>query len=355
MKWINSIFILLAGITSVHAQQWTVSYLGGRIKKHSDNLRYTSPGYAQGVEVSAKWISHSNWFQYFDVPYIDITSFVLDFGSPTLGRAAGIMPGLHFNTSIAKVPIRTSLLWGLGYASKSYDYTNNASNNALGSAWNNAVRIRTSIELRPVSLGINLYHFSNGGVVSPNLGINLFMLNASYALGGELRKGRSKEFFESRDSMHRKWGIHMEFTHGLHQSAVPGGPTYAIRSLSLGSYYAKSTYFRFLGGFEMEYNDAVYAFFINDFTEEKKSKSLARELAIYLGSEFCFGNIAFVPKWGLYLPVFEHVDDRIHYFKLETIYYPLGRKYKASPYIGLAMKSHKAVAQYMGLVLGVRW
>ena len=44
--------ICLIGFIKLQAQQIQISYLGGKVKKHKEDLFYTTPAYTHGLELS---------------------------------------------------------------------------------------------------------------------------------------------------------------------------------------------------------------------------------------------------------------------------------------------------------------
>ncbi len=349
------------------SQEIRVSYLSGQIRKHSLNLKYDTPKYSSGVELSylINTRGDKGWDAYWGKPIIDMSAIGINFGNnDVLGTAYGVVPSLQFNL-INRPDTKLGLSFGAGgsYLTKKYNYTYNPLNNAIGSHLNNTTRFRLVLRHKNFSLGGNLYHFSNGSTYTPNSGINVVVANISYQFGTNKKSNniieyQRKDFAEeakSKSEKHKNWGLDIMYVNGFNQTSVPSGPSYNIRSISLGGYKSLGPYIRLHFGLEYEYNETIYNFYLNDFSTKKEAHDLAYNAVFYFGCELFFGNIGFRPKLGYYLPYPIPEAGDPFYIKLETHYYPLGRNKKISPYIGMALKSHYAVAQYASIEGGINF
>ena len=350
-------FLLLCNENLI-AQKIQVSYLGGRIKKHKEELFYTTPPYSQGGEISFfnKTNKSADWEKYWGYPDVELAAYAINLGdNQVLGNAYGVMPAIHFKARKSKpIKLRFSIGGGIAYLTKKYDYESNPLNNAIGSHFNNGTRFGVGLDYKNYSLTGNLYHFSNGSSATPNSGINLFLAKLSYRFKvGKNSKSTieyQKEEFKSKS--YKKWGLDLYGVRGFNQFVTPGGPTYGIYAVSLGVYKSISPFIRLHGALEYEYNETLYKFFINDFYTEAEARKIAYNSIFSIGTELFFGNIGFRPKIGIYLPYPTIERGAPFYIKLETHYYPLGPQAKFSPYIGVALKSHYAVAQYISVQSG---
>lgn len=352
---------------NLDAQDLRISYLGGQIRKHSPTLKYQTPTYSSGIEVS--YLIHTTdqkrWQTYWKKPTIDLSAVCIDFGdNQVLGSAYGIIPNIQFYP-IRGNRFKLALSFGAGgaYLSRKFDFNTNPLNNAIGSHLNNITRFRLLFIYDRFSIGGNLYHFSNGSSYTPNSGINVLLANISYRFNSiKAQPNKTIEYQRkifknntNREREYKRWGLDIMYVNGFNQAAVPGGPSYDIRSFSLGLYKSLGPFMRLHYGLEYEYNETLYNFFVNDFSTEQEARDLAYNSVLYVGCEFFFGNIGFKPKLGYYLPYPIPESGDPFYIKLETHYYPFGHDRRPSPYIGMALKSHFAVAQYASIQGGVNF
>ena len=347
--------------SKAEAQQIQISYLGGRIKKHKKELFYSTPAYSQGIEISffKKKNLDSGWEKYWGYPDIEIAGYGIQMGdNEVLGNAYGLMPAVHFKARQSKkINLLFSIGGGIAYLTKKYDYVQNPLNNAIGSNFNNGSRFGVGLSYKNYALIGNLYHFSNGSSATPNSGINFFMAKLAYRFN---LKEENKPIIEYKRKANEKpriknWGFDLHAVRGFNQYVTPGGPTYGIYALSLGAYKAMGPFMRLHAAFEYEFNETLYKFYINDFYTIEEARGLAYNSVFSLGAELFFGHIGFRPKLGFYLPYPTIERGAPFYIKLETHYYPLGPNARVSPYVGVALKSHFAVAQYVSVQTGINF
>jgi hypothetical protein len=349
------------GFVNLQAQQVQISYIGGQVKKHKEGLFYTTPAYTSGVELSIfkKPNKKSRWENYWGHPDIELSAYGIRFGDDdVLGYAIGVLPAVDFKARKGKkLQLRFSIGGGLAYLNKKYDYAENPLNNAIGSHFNNGTRLGFGITYLNLSLMGNLYHFSNGSSATPNSGINVIAAKLAYRFHLKTPKEDIIEYKRKLDEIkpYKKWGLDIMGVRGFNQFNVDGGPTYGIYSLSLGGYKAFGPFVRLHMGLEYEYNETLYKFFINDFHTEKEARGYAYNSIGYIGAEMFLGRIGLKGKLGFYLPYPTIEKGDPLYIKLESHYYPLGQNAKISPYIGVALKSHYAVAQYIAIQGGVNF
>lgn len=357
--WIVGAFLLLL-LNSIWAQDIQVSFLRGSIAKHTKNLKFDPDESLNGIEVSALYKTPGDvrWHGYWGFPQIDVSGFAIDLGdSDVLGNSYGAVAGLHFDIiNAGKLRFALGLATGVSYHNRRFDLIDNPTNNAIGSHFNNSTRFRATLGYGRLSLGANLYHFSNGSVATPNLGINALMLNLGYALSlpksvGVIEYKKQKY----KREVFKHWGLDLQLVNGWTQVNTPRGPTYSVRSISLGFYKSIGPFIRMHGGLEYEYNDAIYNSLINDFQTEERARDIAYNSVVYVACELFFGNIGFRPKIGYYLPYPIEVEGTPFYIKLATHYYPIGRNKRISPYIGVALKTHVEIAQYISIQGGINF
>ncbi len=139
-------------------------------------------GHLPGLELSLthNTFGKKEWQKRHHYPYISYNVFYSPLtGHPHLGQVYALYPSLAipiYQNNNYYLSFRTGL--GLGYITKHFHPTENYKNLAIGSHLNIFINLMLNYRyhLTPtfdVSAGLGLIHLSNGGMASPNYGINL--------------------------------------------------------------------------------------------------------------------------------------------------------------------------------------
>jgi hypothetical protein len=203
------------------------------------------------------------------------------------------------------------------------------------------------------TLSSGMVHFSNGLSSSPNKGINIYGLS----LGGIYSFGKKAEETSlprnSEEATYfKKWVVDVQYHYGFTEYTVPDGPKYGVQAFSLGAGYRYTEFMTLLLGGEYEFNDARYTFFKRNFYTEQEALDQARSTIIYVENELRFGRIFNRIRLGFYLP-YPIQNSRSMYTKVVTGLYLPEIKGTLRPYIGVLLKTHTAVADYLGILVGV--
>lgn len=352
--------------TSVQSQNRSIriAVSNSKLFKHSQKSLFSVPERSYTAEVSLLYATDEkyHWQRYFGQPRIGINLIYTDFGDPdVLGRAIGLYPSIeYFFTKSSKFNAAFQLGVGIAKLNRYYDINNNPLNNAIGSGWNNVSKLSFHLEhiiTGPWHVHTNLYltHYSNAGTQMPNLGLNIIGVGA-----GVLRKFDNKMPLsaEKEEDLQQKnkFGIDLMAGVGISEYAIPGGPKLPTQYAALSAYGSFSPFLRLYTGFEYEYSESVFQFYYQDFESRQKSKERATSTSVYLTTELMHDRFAFRFQKGVYLPFPEFTRDKSPiYFKLHLITYAGNQKWKVRPYGGVLLKTHFTVAQYMGLVFGLRY
>lgn len=144
-------------------------------------MRHLPTGPAQGLELRLS--KHANgskdWHQLYNLPQYGLLFKAVDLSNRKLIGYGYSVSGFIL-IPLAKTPrIRWSLdmAVGVAYITKPFDYQSNFQNIAIGSHVNAFLMLGQRIDYDVtkhlgVSAGISFNHYSNGGTVLPNLGLN---------------------------------------------------------------------------------------------------------------------------------------------------------------------------------------
>jgi hypothetical protein len=351
--------------------------LGGtHILRHSDALLFPSsgPGFSiqAGVSqpVSGKEPWHSSWKQ----AALGANIIVAHFGNNrVLGQAAGVFPSLRLPVmSGQNFSLDFEIGSGIAYTTKFYNKISNPSNNALSTPWNNVTQLRWIV--RPVCFHraswfftVQLTHFSNGHIRLPNKGINQAGLSFGYALpfrrilkDPDYRTMRGTDTVyvnptaENDPSQKRRWRGETLAGVGFTEYSFQGGPSYRTCFFAGAASYRYQPQLSLLAGAEIEFNQSTYQFYYLDFEEKTTALQRAIRTSIFSGATVHLGRVSLRGILGAYLPIpKKSVITAPIYIKLGLQVDLLKESRRIRPFIGIYLKSHAAVAQYLALTTGV--
>ena len=338
----------------------------GQIVKHKEEINFPVSGPSFGFELNAKWQTRGKkeWQEWQKYPSFGIELLAYKLGDKDiLGNAIGLIPNVT-------LPLMRKEKWnfnfqmgtGIAYLNRPFHLNDNPLNNAIGSFINNTTSIKFYLERKAlgvfdVNVGLVFTHFSNGGTKLPNLGINIPMLS----IGLKHNKNRTEpEFFYkfgTSKKADQKLGYTISAGLAYQEIRVPGGPLYPIYIGSVGLQYHLNKINRLVLGYEYEFNRSMYFFGFHTFQYDNNREAFqgASRQMLYLGDEFIFGDWSLQLHTGFY--IFSKNSLLIpwpNYFKLTTRYYlPSIPNLPVRSYVGIVIKSHLFVADYLAVSVGV--
>lgn len=345
----------------------SLTYAPSKVIKHRSSLLFDVPNHSHEFRLAYTYQTSGKheWEQFWGKPRITINGLYVNYGNKeVLGNAYALLPELHFVLKTWK-KLRLNLQFGTGiaYLNKPYNAISNPTNNAIGSFLNNITSLKFGLAyewddrwITTVSTG--LVHFSNGLSSSPNSGINIY----GVTLGGVYRFGDKETITTTEDLLvsepvdsapkYRRWIVDAQYHYGFTEYTVPDGPKYAVHAYSLGGGYRYNAFMTVMVGAEYEFNEGKYTFFKRNFYTEEEALDRARSSIIYVENELRFGHVFNRLRFGFYLP-YPIENTKSVYTKVVTgLYLPEIKGY-ARPYIGVLLKTHTAVADYLGILMGV--
>lgn len=147
-----------------------------------------------GFELNVAFPSNNKapWREHYDYPETGLSFARWNTGNKEqLGAAWSLIPYVDFPLQRYRRSVFSLKFgWGIGYVEKIFDAETNYKNIAIGSHLNCALQLQPHFTFKVANKitaggGLNITHFSNGSVATPNLGINLLgiTLHAAYAPG----------------------------------------------------------------------------------------------------------------------------------------------------------------------------
>jgi hypothetical protein len=342
------------------SHQLTYTFSPSRLLKLGNRNLFSQPMSPSVHSFYYGWATNpaSRWQRYWRQPQVGIHGFMIDLNDPEiLGYAVGVMPSLSFKIlGIKNIGLYGTFGSGLGYISKTYDKVTNPTNNAIGSHVNNLTHFDADIGMSlgrfGASVGYQLTHLSNARYAAPNTGFNLHGWQVKVTHHG-LAKFQNRIPTFSKDTI-RRFGVDFIVGYGVSEYTFTGGSKYGTFFSGLGLQYRWSKFLASTIGAEYEYNQSVFQFFNQDFDSDNVARKKATQTSIYLAQRLRFGYVAIRMQGGIYLPYPDIARDRHpNYLRIGIDIHPLNGRLGWDPYIGISLKSHKAVAQYLGMYCGV--
>lgn len=331
----------------------------GKSLKHTSKFKPDIPENAAGVElnIGVNTSGRHHWHHRFHFPEIGAAFIYLDFGNnAVLGRGMALFPYIALpvvNKEKYKFQIRLGC--GIGYIDKSYDVIDNPTNNVIGSAINNIAQLKfiNNIKLSKKwrLLGAFAFtHFSNGNMQKPNLGINTISGNIGLQYTPNekpvMQQPDSTFPYKKRVLASIKSGI------AINEGPVPGAAKYPIYIVEAVAIKHISRFSRFRLGVEYEYRSDIYASKqLSIDNQNDISRIQVSRFAIIVGNELMFGNFGLQLNAAVYVNKFLEKPFFL-YNKLGVCYYPPLQKSKQSLYVGMFLKSHFAIADYIEYGMG---
>ncbi|MFI5219310.1 MAG: acyloxyacyl hydrolase [Bacteroidia bacterium] len=167
--------------------QISAGYHYGFIIAHRGNIVALQKDHVKGFEVcvSKKTLGKKIWQQLYNYPEIGLKYFYFDLGNPEqIGFGQAVIPFVNFPICTnEKIHFGFSYGWGLGYVQRPFNYKTNYENVSIGSHVNSAIHFAAALKIKlfkqtDFNTGINLTHFSNGAIITPNQGINIASIQA---------------------------------------------------------------------------------------------------------------------------------------------------------------------------------
>ncbi len=351
--------------TLVAQPQWDGLLLTGRIVKHTDRILpdITENSFALQINYVQRFNGSRHWHLWHEFPEFGLSFNAHSFGDRDIfGRAAGIYPFLgkqYRLSSVVRAQIRMGM--GIGYVSRKFDRLQNPENNVISTHWNNLTGAEIGLIFRlsdywKMRISGQGHHYSNGGTVLPNLGINF----AALSVGVSWRPDGAPPALTPTDDPLKytppMWGYQISAGAAMRQGGnTISGPLFKVFTVKAGGYRRLSSTFIFHAGMGMEHNEWV-RFFIDYSRQMDREGNPVRyrtRLQAYTTGEVFFGNFSFAGEAGFYLRGAEYAPE-VLYFTLHCRYhFAQINAIRARFFTGVSLKTHFATAEYFSLHAGI--
>ncbi|MFT4667041.1 MAG: hypothetical protein ACI8YQ_001201 [Polaribacter sp.] len=335
----------------------------GRIIKHSPKLLFEVDGLTTAVELSFNYqtFGKKEWNQFQRYPKMGISLFYHDLGASNIfGEAISLIPNINSPIlSLRKIQVGLRFGIGLAYLTKPFNPIDNPTNNAIGSSLNAGVLLEGNGDLDinehwALVCALSLLHYSNGASHLPNLGLNVPSLKLGVRYKPQALPPSAYVRHDVSKKKEKRWGVQAWAALAFRERGVPNGPGEPIYALSLAANYYLNKVNRLSSGFEYEYNKSVFEFakHVYAFDTEEEAKRRSRRMQFFVADEFLFGDWGVTILIGVYTSSKSYILPAPIYNKTIVRYY-IPTKTKVKINVGVYLKSHFVIAEYMGFGVGV--
>ena len=284
-----------------------------------------------------------------------------NFNQSYIGWGIGIAPYVNMDfINYKRFRLYGRLALGVGWLSQHYNLATNTQNNIVGSHWSNntilrittAFRINKYVELRP---SFHFSHFSNGASQLPNYGINVtsLQLGVAYCPNG-YSKNKFKKIADTPTTLNKRIYLNTTVQLGIRESTTYGGAKYPAYLIGMDINKWVTKLHRARIGIEYERLNHIKEFLLNTQTYTNRQAAWqASRISAYGGVEIVWGKFTLGTNIGFYLTRNELQPYFFHIRILARYYFTNPVSSKVQPYIGWGLKTHKIVAEYMALNVGV--
>jgi len=364
MKWLFRLLFVLFFSPVFSQSTVNLSYNQAFVFKHKPSLLFEIPDYSFHLylQYCKHYIGHTGWQSYWHSPDFIVDLGYTHFGSSVLGNGFALTPGVQFYLKrYQKSGIQFHIASGMAYLNTVYNPISNPLNTAISSHWNNHTKLGITYYSndffnRSLKLVFGMAHYSNGKNKLPNSGINFIYAGLSVGIyKTEINENVPAEYEEKDTTRFRRIRIELYAGLGASTSENIGGPQYPVYLYGGALHFSMSRYLDAILGIEREFNGPLYYYYYYDFIEKSEAKRRATKYIVSTGVEMILGNIGIKFLAGVYIPRENVINEQPVIFRLQTNYYPIGQYKKVNPYVGIALKSHYGVADFISYHLGVKF
>jgi hypothetical protein len=359
------VLVFIFKLSLTFGQAWTLGgeIGGGILIRHNQKLNFEGQQWSQYLDLRLNWQTddRQNWAKYHRYPVIQLNTRLQAYSNrDLLGYLIALYPSvvLPINKS-NNFPMAISLGTGIGWISKKYDYEALPQNNAIGSNWNNFSNIKFMLGLPlfynwNTSINFSLSHISNGRTYLPNLGLNTFHIGLSFRQQAERFRVDHIDRIEN-SWKYRKWYVDLGTHIGFHRRNESGGPLYKTYGFHFALTRSLGAIQRLSLGLESEYNTHTTDYLMATYSVDSRNEAIRESIsvAVFVRDEFLFGPVGVGVTAGFYVKK-EQTSFPI-YNKLDIRYYLDQKNLGNSLFVAVVLKSHKAIAAYLGASAGYRF
>ncbi|MBM1108141.1 acyloxyacyl hydrolase [Aurantibacter crassamenti] len=331
----------------------------GSILLHNPDITHLIEEHPSGLilALNRKTYGSEEWQELYNYPDVGYSFIYQDMHTETLGKHYGLYA--HYNFYFLKRNLQLRFGQGVSYATNAYDKYTNFRNNAYGSDFLSSTYLMLNFHKENLfkglgfKAGVNIIHYSNANVKSPNTSTNTIAFNAgltydldggkevSYAVNPEKVKVAEPIKF----NLALRTGVNSSDVIGLGQHAFYIISGYADKRLGRKSAIQ-------VGGdiFFSHFLKELIRFQAISFPEYGvQENDDFKRVGLFIGHELFVNKISFITQLGYYVYYPFDFEGRV--------YNRIGfkRYFGKNMYGAVTLKAHGAAAEAIEFGIGIRF
>ncbi|NOT37469.1 MAG: hypothetical protein HOP11_08835 [Saprospiraceae bacterium] len=368
MKGILTIAILFFSYFYANAQNNRSQFRSGiqfsRLLKHSPNLRINPEGIGGIFDFAVfKTVNGSkDWHHELQFPRYGLLCKYLYLGKPQkiLGNAIGLIPFIDLTINKRKSSTSYFMIGsGFAYNNRIYNIVSNSDQNAISTHWNNLTSFEYKYEYSILSklniyFGLSMTHISNGAYKAPNLGLNYLSIIAGLSQKNLQRSLTPTDSLKSGT----KWMTGINYGYAVKEHEISGGPKFIVQNINFESGYFYRKYKVVKAGFDVEHHSFASYVQAHDFKNENIKDAFYQGLRVHVfaAHEWLFGPLSIETRLGYQIKKRTVWAGVPFYSKLIFQYHiPVTFVQGLQFGLGISLKAQWADAEYMNVLLGLRY
>ncbi len=327
----------------------------GVVTPHHKSIQYSITDAVRGIDLCLVRATNGAgyWEQLYRYPRYGIGYNWSQLGNTKVYGTGHSLYGFFKAPFIARdrLSVNYAISLGLSYLNKTFEPAENPMNNAISSNLNVFVRFSGGLIYRltdklEISGDLNMQHYSNGKLKSPNLGINL--VTTSLGLAYKINDAGQQPVMPELPEITKKNRYSIIYSAGCKTFDDLADRYYFASSLSLHYDRILSHKFSAGGGADFFYNSSIRKAMAEHDNKEAKPGDLFRA-GLHIGGAIYYNRLSMLIQAGYYLYK--------QYYYITPVYNRVGLRYRINDNIllNISLKSHHAVADFVEWGVGYTW
>ncbi len=357
-------FLIFYGLSPLRAQEKETflsdGIIGGQwhygfVTPHHKAIQYVVKKPISGFDITFSKPTYGKniWEKLYRYPRYGVGYFRVSLGNNEIlgyGNALYGFLNIPFHKT-QRFSVNYQLSFGLGYLNKVFNVNSDPLDVAISAHVNAFARFSADVKYRvykniELQGGINMQHFSNGKLKSPNLGIN----SVTTSLGlSYIFNNTEKEINPAPPApVIKNHYYYLVYSAGLKTYDDFHNKYYFASSLSFHYDRVLNTKYSLGLGSDLFYNGAIKPAFIEKKGREASVPDLFRA-GIHAGGSVTYNRLSMILQVGYYVYA--------RYTYITRVYNRVGLRYRLNDHLLLnfTLKSHLAIADFFEWGVGYRW
>lgn len=328
----------------------------GYIYAHHQSLKYFINDYVPAFEANIGFRKKGDkiWHQLYKYPTVGFGYYHAELGNPEiLGHVDAVFPYINIPVIEKKsFKLYTKFAIGIAWLSKKFDLYENNYNIAIGTKLNGYVNLNLESKLKLskqawLLAGLGLTHYSNGGAMQPNKGLNVFSVSAGLLY--DFQKDEFKKIKQDIPKFKKKNEYSLILSVGTKKLEPARTHRYLVSSLSLNAERQFSYKGMFGVGIDLFKDNSRKEYLKERENVENPTTTDLFYAGGHASYDFVFGKTSFTVQMGGYFL------NKAKFF--QDVYHRFGFKYRFADHwmANITLKTYWAAADFTEWGIGYRF